>query len=148
MGLGQEKLNKPLDNMGNFREIHEIPLSDGAIERMKQLLESCVKLHPQCCPPSDAHLPKRVIDIGDEGTNPRLYISEGEKQQYAALSHCWGPSQLLTTNTATISDRQKGINWQDLPKTFRDAIKICHILGIRYIWIDSLCIIQDDRYDG
>jgi hypothetical protein len=127
--------------MQNFREIHENPLSDGAIERMKELLESCVYSHPQCCPPSDAHLPNRVIDIGDEETVPRLYSSAGEKEQYVALSHCWGPSQLLTTEKLTISDRHKGNSWQDLPKTFQDAMKICRHLGIRYIWIDSLCII-------
>lgn len=147
-GPGQQALTEPLDNMVNFREVYQDPMSDGGNERIKELLNYCVKSHPQCQPPSDACLPTRVIDVGGQGTNPRLYLSHKERQSYAALSHCWGSSQLLTTTRATTWTRQNGIDWQSLPKTFQDAIQICHILGIRYIWIDSLCIVQDDRYSG
>ena len=138
LGLGQQELNEPLDNMANFREIYQDPMSDGGIERLKELLKHCMDFHPQCYPPYNACLPTRVIDVGDEGTKPRLYLSQGEKQDYAALSHCWGSSQLLTTTRPTILARQTYLNWQDLPKTFQDAMRICHTLGIRYIWIDSV----------
>lgn len=39
------------------------------------------------------------------------------------------------------------INWEDLPKTFQDAIVVVRSLGINYLWIDSLCIVQDDIDD-
>jgi Heterokaryon incompatibility protein (HET) len=146
--LGQQQLKGPLDNMGNFREVHEYPLLEGGIERMRELLSDCVDFHPQCRPPSETCLPQRVIDIGPTGNDARLYISQGEKQAYAALSHCWGSAQFLTTTKATFLARQRGIDWQDLPKTFQDAIEVCRTIDIRYIWIDSLCIIQDNRYCG
>lgn len=63
------------------------------------------------------------------------------------LSHCWGPSQLITTTRDTIKDRIAGIELKDLTKTFRDAVSLTRNLGIRYLWIDSLCIIQLDKGD-
>ncbi|KAH6847555.1 heterokaryon incompatibility protein-domain-containing protein [Chaetomium sp. MPI-CAGE-AT-0009] len=69
----------------------------------------------------------------------------GEKERYAALSHRWGAEiRRLTTETATLGQRMQEIPFADLPKTFRDAVTVCRALGIEYLWIDSLCIIQDD----
>jgi hypothetical protein len=56
-------------------------------------------------------------------------------------------TQCLTTTTATLEERTRGIPWDDIPPTFQDAISLTRYLGIRYIWIDSLCIIQDDEPD-
>ncbi|KAF2496648.1 HET-domain-containing protein, partial [Lophium mytilinum] len=67
--------------------------------------------------------------------------------RYIALSHCWGTSQHVTTNRETYEDRTVGIPWSSLPKTFQDAIAITRALGIQYIWIDSLAIIQGDLED-
>jgi hypothetical protein len=64
-----------------------------------------------------------------------------------SLSHCWGKEQIITTTTNTLQDRKAGIKISELPKTFRHAIRITRGLGIRYLWIDSLCIIQDDKKD-
>lgn len=66
---------------------------------------------------------------------------------YIALSHCWGKSQHLISTTATIDDWKKNIPFSRLPRTFQDAINISRKLGFGYIWIDSLCIIQDDHSD-
>ncbi|KAF2438468.1 HET-domain-containing protein, partial [Karstenula rhodostoma CBS 690.94] len=63
--------------------------------------------------------------------------------QYATLSHCWGARQPLATTKATITARERGIADTQLPQTFRDAVHVCRVIGIRYLWIDSLCIIQD-----
>lgn len=67
-----------------------------------------------------------------------------EPVKYIALSHCWGTEQNFTTTKATRDARMKEIAWNELPKTYRDAIKVARKLHIRYVWIDSLCIIQDD----
>lgn len=64
-----------------------------------------------------------------------------------ALSHCWGKSQPLTTTVDTLYEHQQGIEAHLLPKTFLDAIEVNKKLSIRYLWIDSLCIIQDDLKD-
>jgi Heterokaryon incompatibility protein (HET) len=87
-------------------------------------------------------LPTRVIDVTYE--NPRLVESQGETSQYVALSHCWGKSKTVVTNTCTLSSRKKGIEFYSLPKTFQDAIIVTRRLGYRYLWIDSLCIVHSD----
>lgn len=68
---------------------------------------------------------------------------------YATLSHCWGPpsDNMYRTTTANLSDRKERVLWTELPKTFRDAIVVCRYLHIRFLWIDSICIIQDSASD-
>ncbi|KFY35566.1 hypothetical protein V494_05800 [Pseudogymnoascus sp. VKM F-4513 (FW-928)] len=96
-------------------------------------------------------LPTRVIDVGDSCHDPYLYHTNGETGRYAALSHCWGPPEMscrrLATIQANLSEHCDGIALDEFPKTFRDAINITRGLGLRYLWIDSLCIIQDSCED-
>ena len=72
---------------------------------------------------------------------------EGVSWDYAALSHCWGGNVALTTTSETIDERKNGIQWDSLPQTFQDAITVSQNLGIKYLWIDSLCILQDSKED-
>ncbi|KAH6671187.1 HET domain protein pin-c2, partial [Halenospora varia] len=58
-----------------------------------------------------------------------------------------GKRQLLTTTTSTIQQRFERIEWTTLPPTFQDAITLAAKLGYQYLWIDSLCIVQDDKKD-
>ncbi|KAK0716389.1 heterokaryon incompatibility protein-domain-containing protein [Lasiosphaeris hirsuta] len=95
-------------------------------------------------------LPTRLIDVGDGENPPRLCEpSEGDGWKYIALSHCWGK----TGQQPLISDRKNFENWKKcipmerFPPTFADAVELCRALNIRYLWIDSLCIIQNDRDD-
>lgn len=76
-----------------------------------------------------------------------LYETNEETEQYIYLSHCWGGHQPLKTDVSTIEARKKGINWDELPRTFQDAVVMTRALGIRYLWIDSLCTVQDDEED-
>ena len=66
---------------------------------------------------------------------------------YATLSHCWGSVNVIRTTKETLAQRMRGIDWESLPRTFQDAITIVRALQIWFIWIDSLCIIQDDDLD-
>jgi hypothetical protein len=68
-------------------------------------------------------------------------------QPYATLSHCWGKVQVIQTTIQNLKERTKGIDWDLLPKTFQDAITIVRALNVRFLWIDSLCIIQNDESD-
>ncbi|KAK4678773.1 hypothetical protein QC764_311340 [Podospora pseudoanserina] len=71
--------------------------------------------------------------------------------QYAALSYCWGPSsdaiQQTTLTTSSLPSRMTGIPLSDLSPVMLDAVKVCRSLGIPYLWIDALCIIQDSKTD-
>jgi hypothetical protein len=72
-----------------------------------------------------------------------LCPSEGLHGPYATLSHVWGHVQIMTTTLATIEDRMRAISLDDLSRTFRDAVVLARKMAIRYLWIDSLCIVQD-----
>jgi hypothetical protein len=93
-------------------------------------------------------MPSRVVDV-TPGKSPRLVLvgKLTKAQCYTTLSHCWGismPFCLLTCNIETV---QKNIPYSSLSKTFQDAIEVTRRLHINYIWIDSLCIIQDSKQD-
>lgn len=97
-------------------------------------------------------LPTRVINIHSPIIHledfSQLSNEERPKDLYVTLSHRWDESrELLRTTTQTLSDLKTHINIERLPLGFRDAIDLARRLGIRYIWIDSLCIIQDSRAD-
>ncbi|KAF2264851.1 HET-domain-containing protein, partial [Lojkania enalia] len=67
---------------------------------------------------------------------------------YAALSHCWGPeSNIMKATTNNLKDLHMEIDESALSKSFRDAIKTTRILHIKYLWIDALCVVQDDVSD-
>ncbi|CAF9915024.1 hypothetical protein IMSHALPRED_002313 [Imshaugia aleurites] len=67
--------------------------------------------------------------------------------QYVALSHCWGGLLPLVLTTHNIDTLKDAINLSQLPKTFQDAIALTRFMQVRYLWIDSLCIIQDSHTD-
>src|SRR6202012_6120807 len=96
--------------------------------------------------------PTRVIDVGDEHHSPHVYLPKhGETGTYLTLSHRWGSPhsqhRKLITKTTNIEQYRRGIELDSFPFTFRHALEITRALGIRYIWIDSLCILQDDKQD-
>jgi hypothetical protein len=103
----------------------------------------CLK-HPSCRQ-EETPLPTRVLDVS--GSDPVLVSGKGGSDKYFALSHCWGVELTLTTTVATRCQRYKKIPTSTLPATFRDAVVITKYLGVQYLWIDSLCIVQDSIED-
>ncbi|KAF4634558.1 hypothetical protein G7Y89_g3549 [Cudoniella acicularis] len=100
-------------------------------------------------------LPTRVLDVGENKKRNllRLHCTKStDRGEYIALSHCWGkPTSRERERSCTfqhnISDREEGIDFDELAETFQDAVTVTRELGKRYLWIDSLCIIQDNRQD-
>jgi len=91
-------------------------------------------------------MPSRVLDIG--GDLVRLIeIATSQRGRYTALSHCWGGGIDIRTTKENYSAQKKGLRYCDLPLSFQDAIKVTRGLGLRYLWIDALCIIQDSQAD-
>jgi hypothetical protein len=110
-----------------------------------------LKEHSQLCYESQkpAPLPKRVLDLGCFPDGIRLLEDSDETAPYICLSHCWGDVTFhpLRTTPQNISSHREGIPFADLPKTFQEAATFVRRLGYRYLWIDSLCIIQNDGED-
>ena len=73
----------------------------------------------------------------------------GGVPKYVALSHCWGPAakRPLCTTRANLQEYMASIPWDELPQTFQDVVEVCAQLHVQYVWIDSLCIVQDDPLD-
>lgn len=93
--------------------------------------------------------PKRLVYIENPGD---IYVKVIEtsinfRESYIALSYCWGKGVCLKTTKTNLLDMMRGIERTNLPSVVSDAISITGVLGFKYIWIDSLCIIQDDVRD-
>ncbi|KAF4457336.1 HET-domain-containing [Fusarium albosuccineum] len=114
---------------------------------MNSWLQECQDCHSACRGDFTTGLPTRVIDVGSSTEETRLYVTKGEPVRYAALSHCWGGSHPTVTTRDTIEDFQKHLPLTSESQTFLDAIEVTRALGIDYLWIDSLCIIQGDTAD-
>ncbi|KAL6800567.1 heterokaryon incompatibility domain-containing protein [Trichoderma sp. SZMC 28012] len=112
-----------------------------------QCIQECGSNHPRCLPPTRETLPTRVIDCTDP-SKPHLFITQSAPSDYyVALSYVWGEAQPHRTIKATLSPYTEGIDTKYIPKTIRDAIKVTHSLGLRYLWVDAFCIIQDSDED-
>lgn len=86
----------------------------------------------------------RVLDLGVSRSFVRLVEFNGQRAKYATLSHSWSKATSLTTTRSNFEEHKRGIIMLDLPPTFCDAINVAKQLGLQYLWIDCLCIVQDD----
>lgn len=104
--------------------------------------------HDACRREAETMLPTRIVDLGTGHESlPRLCESHSGTGKYMALSHCWGKCQQFITTKETLVQKMIGFEMNELPQTFRDAITVARRLNIRLLWIDALCIIQDDEAD-
>ena len=96
-------------------------------------------------------LPLRVLDVGTSSNQSNIQLLESTdlEGQYVALSHRWpiDSSKHFMTTRSSLEQRKSRICLDEMPETFRDAVKVTRELGLRFLWIDSLCIIQDDSED-
>jgi hypothetical protein len=125
-------------------------VSEERLQGVRDWLDKCLK-HPGCrkslsgtenIDARDAPLPTRCIEI--KGDKILLQDTINLRGTYVTLSHRWNSStELCITTTYNLADRQNEVEVSSLSKTFQDAISVTRRLSIRYIWIDSLCIIQD-----
>ncbi|KAF1918219.1 heterokaryon incompatibility protein-domain-containing protein [Ampelomyces quisqualis] len=128
--------------------------ADSSQLMLNEWLEQCSK-HDTCSAQEPTFLPTRLLDLGDVDTNgqARLVLSENldMRTRYVTLSHCWGgdvPFQLRAdTELDTMKMMMRGFPVSEMPKTFRDAVAVARWADVRYIWIDSCCIIQNDAAD-
>lgn len=98
---------------------------------------------------TEISLPTRVLKIlGPQKVH--LVVPDQRStnfDRYACLSHCWGNAQCIKTTSFNLDSYLEDIPWNSLPQTFRDALELTRHLGLSYLWIDSLCILQDSMTD-
>lgn len=124
----------------------------GCMQFIKDCMHQCWHHHPRCCGPqlsASNFTPTRLIYTGQDCNDVRLLkaASTGLRLHWAALSHCWGGGDPFALKIENFDSLMTNIPIDRLPATFTNAIRICRELGIEYLWIDSLCIIQNDTQD-
>ncbi|KAH6666799.1 heterokaryon incompatibility protein-domain-containing protein [Halenospora varia] len=122
--------------------------SEAAIFRIKQWARDCVQNHSSC--KSGEFAPKRLIYLdGRQGHQMARLVQPWPNfsSPFTALSHCWGKTQHVVTTKANYTKHLSSISHNCLPRTFLEAVWITRQLGLKYLWIDSFCIIQDDPDD-
>ena len=117
-----------------------------AAEKILEKIQECESNHQSCRKSGPSVLPLRVIDITQD--RPRLLETSGQIESYTALSYIWGmEAQPVMTTQANLQSLTRALPVADLPQTIKDAIFVTKNIGIRYLWVDSLCIIQDSKID-
>jgi hypothetical protein len=135
-----------------FPELPEVG-SDAFFSIIQLWLKDCDSHHTGCEGLSHS-LPTRLLDVGNIDT-PELRLVETNREgilskQYIALSHPWGDTTKYTpfcTLPENLENHLQAIPEGDLPATFHDAVDCTRKIGVRYLWIDSLCIIQGEHGD-
>lgn len=130
-------------------EISKSAWSEVAQNFARHHFQACTQDHAMCRLEKTL-LPTRVVDLGTVGDSRlRLLETHGSRfGQYAALSYCWGGDQLLKTTFGNIDYMTSGrLLLSDLPQTLADAVHVTRSLGLQYLWVDALCIIQDNIED-
>jgi hypothetical protein len=107
----------------------------------------CKESHKRCNPDPASLMPTRVLDIGNLSAPPRIFVTSGKNGEYATLSYCWGKGYQPVTTAYNLKHRLDVLHLTNLPPVFQDAITIMRKFGFRYLWIDSLCILQDSVDD-
>ncbi|KAL9623439.1 MAG: hypothetical protein Q9160_002332 [Pyrenula sp. 1 TL-2023] len=144
---GESPAAKNQDVAGRY--LGEDPASDLHIFAIQQWLDEC-SVHPECTQTNsgqfqlharNALLPTRCIDVKDH----RVVLRETGRRRgtYITLSHRWNETtEHCKTTVENVEARRKGLDLASLSKSFQDAILVTQRLGIQYLWIDSICIVQ------
>jgi hypothetical protein len=133
------------------------PASAEGFSQIRTWLQECETHHGTACrPATPGPLPSRLIDVShSDDDHLRLYCPPPDHNpestiRYSALSYVWGTDpQPFQTTTASLTARlsNSGFPLASLPQTLQDAVRVTQALGIPYLWVDALCIVQDDTAD-
>jgi hypothetical protein len=146
---GSHKMANILGRRANLTK----KFGSSSLKQLKSWISSC----PDDCSSgwnlssSGKVLPTRLLDVGFQDNCQDIRVISTEYLPpttiYLTLSHCWGTISFIKLTTQTFTEMSQRIRHESLPRTFQDAVELTRCLGYRYIWIDSLCIVQDSRED-
>lgn len=122
--------------------------STESIDFVQNCINDCAResgiSHHNCRQEAETLLPTRVLHV--RNNQVRLFESKGTSGRYCALSYRWGPPEYnYKTTKGNLEDMQKAVPWKELPPLILDAISLTRRLGVDYLWIDALCIVQGDE---
>jgi hypothetical protein len=122
------------------------------MEFLKSKFKECQESHQTCRQRSEStqgQLPSRLLEIGGINNDTVNLRSRDEvtSSVYFTISHCWGNKIPMQLTAETEAFLRAGISISNLPKTFRDAIFVASQFSAPYVWIDSLCVFQDNLKD-
>jgi hypothetical protein len=127
--------------------------SEASFNLVREWLAKCNSSH-ECrplLPRSTPFRPTRLLYVGTADNFEDIFLSESETfpqdAKYVTLSHCWGSNPIISLQKDLVSAFKKNIPWNQLPLSIQDALVVTRKLKIKFLWIDSLCIIQDDEED-
>ncbi|KAK5206930.1 hypothetical protein LTR47_006383 [Exophiala xenobiotica] len=139
------------DGLQNYKPSSVSTLSEDGLHLVESWMDNCVRNHPKCQQGTeDAWVPARLVHVGQcgkSGIHIEVFPDHIGTAPYLTLSHCWGTPDIFKLKQANLEAMQANIPFESLPRTFQDAIAVTANLGFQYIWIDSLCIIQDSSED-
>lgn len=128
--------------------------SEASFAWAREQLANCARDHASCGAGyvrKQTAVPRRLIDVNFHADHVRLVDSKmglsDSHIRWCCLSYVWGGDQKLKTTKASLPAHQKHIALTSLPPTIRDAVIVCRQLDVPFLWVDSLCIVQDDDRD-
>ncbi|KAE8418724.1 heterokaryon incompatibility protein-domain-containing protein [Aspergillus pseudocaelatus] len=119
-----------------------------AFNRARKWLPHCMQHDQACKPPDTEFMPRRLVNVGSwDGSRESFLYEPRTPVIYACLSYCWGIDidQIKKTTTDNIQSHHQRLELTQLPAAIQDAITVCRALKIPNLWVDSLCIVQDDK---
>lgn len=159
-------INKSTDDLSHqFVEALPFNLHPGSAESftwIKERFDRCRRHHTKCRRRAREHqqslaMPKRLLNVGQLG-DPfigLLEASDDARVSFAIGSYVWGNGlkknaiQQAQTTKENIGYRMaSGIEVTGLQKSIQDLIEVTRQIGLRYLWLDALCIVQDDTDDA
>ncbi|KAF4630750.1 hypothetical protein G7Y89_g7382 [Cudoniella acicularis] len=130
------------------RELDNKVNSTQASKQIHSWLAECDH-HETCGPIEPSLLPTTMIEVSSEEHPefPRLFATKGTVDYYVALSYCWGLDQTGLTKISNLESRLQRLDVITLSRTIQDTITTTRKIGMKYVWIDAVCIIQDSMDD-
>lgn len=142
-----------MPQVNRVRPINWSPNSPESYRLARSWIDECLTKHNhETSTLTASHLdsvPLRLLyiqNIAADYEAELVYPHDNRDKNYGfvALSYCWGGDQLHKTTKTRLRETKGKIDYSQLPATIQDAIQVTLGLGFHYLWVDSLCIVQDD----
>lgn len=145
--LTYQNMEDNVSDIFRTRPPNPFPFSESNIRWLRNCLSPCRKNHDVCNhhrhQAQSFGQPRFLLDLTSCGDGQVRLIELGKVVDFAILSYCWGEKPHYTTTSENLKDHLTGFPLNNLPRTIQCAIKVTRALGLQYVWVDALCILQD-----